>query len=152
MAKADETQEQLNNFDLEAQKKPRKSTLKKQLKIADSILSATQGQSVVNEFDRIKIWIDLRRHAEHIVFEFILSVIFLNASNNVFSNFSDCSVIPLIAIANSFFDSTTDLLNSETVPSALSIFSTIIPLFFFFIFAIWFSKDFMHNSVYWLSK
>ena len=71
MAKADETQEQLNSFDLEAQKKPRKSTLKKQLKIADSILSATQGQSVVNEFDRIKIWIDLRIHAEHIEFEIL---------------------------------------------------------------------------------
>lgn len=60
-----------HDFDLSAQKKPKKSTLDKQLKIADKILNAKEGQSVVNEFDRIKFGVNLDKYAEYIDFEII---------------------------------------------------------------------------------
>ena len=70
MAKADKNKE-THNFDLTAKKKPRKSTLNKQLKIVDSLLNAENKQNTVIEFDRIKFAVNLNKYGRYINFEII---------------------------------------------------------------------------------
>jgi len=70
MSKSDKIKE-THNFDLKAQKKPRRSTLYKQLKIADSLLNAENKQNTVIEFDRIKFAVNLNKYGRYINFEII---------------------------------------------------------------------------------
>lgn len=61
--------QETHDFNLKAQKKPKKSTLKKQLKLANSLDFAISKEEIINEFDRLKIALNLWKYEEYTDFK-----------------------------------------------------------------------------------
>lgn len=60
-----------NDFDLEKEKRPELSTIKRQRKCAKNIIERTMALTKIKvnlKFDRLKIWVDLNKHGEKVGF------------------------------------------------------------------------------------
>lgn len=67
-------EDQTDDFDLIPEKMPALSTMKNNLKVLNKRLASTVriGTDYVQQFDKLKIWIDLKKHGKDIEFEFDL--------------------------------------------------------------------------------